>query len=357
MDMQGYFTTKGLALSAKLLTGTVLTISRVVAGNGQTQTTAATLSGPRQTLAVNSPTRSGNTAIIPVTLVAAGASANYTLTELGVYAKDPDEGEILYKIYKLSQPVNVVAGSSMVLRFYLEETVSQNLDAVVECSPAGLITEEIFHPVRDKVMTESCPSRTVSVDAGDLQTFLNRLPKLVTENLTIQVSGITSDFITLKSFYGSGSITIKADASAGCTFKRCIHVNDCCCNIWLDGLTFDDAEQLEKTAMVLVWFSSNVHIMKCSFSGAGAGIAISVSGVSHARVIECAIQNFSVALDGHNNAMIFVMNCSDVSGNTTGVQAGYGTITLLGGTPNLLGGAANYKYSGALIVSTGNVLL
>ncbi len=110
--MQGYFTTKGLALSAKLLTGDTLSISRVVAGSGQTQTTAAALSGPCQTLAVNAPTHSGDTATIPATLAAASASGSYNLTELGVYANDSDEGEILYKIYKLSKPVSITAGSS-----------------------------------------------------------------------------------------------------------------------------------------------------------------------------------------------------------------------------------------------------
>lgn len=187
--MQGYFTPKGMALSAKLLAGAALTVSRVVAGSGQTQAAATALSDPRQTLAVNSPTHSGNTAAIPATLAAASASESYTLTELGVYANDPDEGEILYKLYQLSEPVDITAGSSMVLRFYLEETVSQDPDVAVICSPAGLVTEEAFNPVQERVLQTAAPTRTVTVQAADLPAYISGLPRLLAENLRIYVSG------------------------------------------------------------------------------------------------------------------------------------------------------------------------
>lgn len=121
-----------------------------MAGSGKTgePLIATSLPQVRQKLAVNTPTHNGNTAVIPATLAAAAAEEDYTLTELGVYASDPDKGEILYKVYKLSAPVAIAAGSQMVLRFYLEETVSQDVDITVVCSPAGLITEEDFAPAR-----------------------------------------------------------------------------------------------------------------------------------------------------------------------------------------------------------------
>ena len=206
MDMQGYFTTKGLALSAKLAAGSVLTISRVVAGSGKTQTTAAALPGPCQTLAVNSPTQSGNTATIPATLAAASASGSYTLTELGVYANDPDEGEILYKISKLSNPVIITAGSQTVLRFYLEETVSEDLNVAVSCSPAGLITEEKFSHVRDKVMaTNRMTAVTRTLATGELQAFLDSLPRLLTGNVTVNVSGTLTEALSLHNFTARAS--------------------------------------------------------------------------------------------------------------------------------------------------------
>ena len=77
----------------------------------------------------------------------------------------------------------------MVLRFYLEETVSQDLEVSVPCSPAGLITEEMFKPVRDKVQAASVPERRVVLAAADLQAYLDSLPRLLTEYYQITVSG------------------------------------------------------------------------------------------------------------------------------------------------------------------------
>ena len=78
MDIQGYFTAKGLALSAKLLSGATLHVTRVAAGSGNTAkpASAAVLPQIRQTLAVNTPSHRGNTAVIPATLVAALAAAD-----------------------------------------------------------------------------------------------------------------------------------------------------------------------------------------------------------------------------------------------------------------------------------------
>ena len=43
MSLQGFYTTNGLALAAKLAAGTGLTITRVTAGSGETAESAAAL--------------------------------------------------------------------------------------------------------------------------------------------------------------------------------------------------------------------------------------------------------------------------------------------------------------------------
>ncbi len=343
-------------LSAKLLTGAALVITRVVAGSGETQTTAGSLSQPCQTLAVNSPTRNGNNSTIPATLAAVSASGNYTLTELGVYANDPAEGEILYKIYRLAHPVNIVAGSSLALRFYLEETVSLDLGVTVECSPAGLLTEADLTPVKEKLFAVSTGSRSVSLEASQLQAFLESLPRLLTENITITVSGTTDEYIYIKNFYGSGSIKLQADAG-GFTIQRQLQVDDCSIDIWLDGLTFDDSAGLDYDAKLLVWYSGSVHVSDCAFSGADTGTAIQVGYTSNARVKDCSIKNFERALDTTSNSMASLQNCADVAGNTFGIMSSWGALVwLAGNTPELLGGASNYK-NGGLIAKVDGTLL
>ena len=183
MEIQGFFTKKGLALAAKLAAGETLKITRAVAGAGQTAQTASALSQIRQNLTAGRPRRRGNTAILPVTLAAGMTETSYTLREIGLYAQDPDEQEILYKVYQLSEPVGIFPDSRLVLRFYLEETVSEALNMTVVCSPAGLITEEDFAPVRDKVEKTSVGyAETVRVTAAELPGYIRSLPRLLLKN-------------------------------------------------------------------------------------------------------------------------------------------------------------------------------
>ena len=140
MELLGYFTSKGKALSAKLLMGDALKITRVAAGDGSTPADASALERDCQALPVGTMTRSGDTVSLPVTLTAAAAETSYTLKEVGIYADDPEEGEILYRIYRLSQPMAITAGGQLTIRFSLKETVSEAAEVTVSGTPAGLLT-------------------------------------------------------------------------------------------------------------------------------------------------------------------------------------------------------------------------
>lgn len=140
MELLGHFTSKGKALSAKLLMGDTLKITRITAGDGSTSAEAAALVRDCQALSVGTMTRSGATVSLPVTLTAAAAETSYTLKEVGIYADDPQEGEILYRIYRLSQPMSITAGGQLTVRFFLKETVSETANVTVSGTPAGLLT-------------------------------------------------------------------------------------------------------------------------------------------------------------------------------------------------------------------------
>lgn len=141
MEFVGFHTTKGLALSAKLLTGTALNITRVTAGAGETAPEAVVLAQEHQTLAVAAPRRDGTTVTLPVTLLAAQAEEDYALREVGIYARDPEEGEILYRVYRLDQPVDIAAGGQLVARMDLRETVGLATVVAVQTTAAGLLTQ------------------------------------------------------------------------------------------------------------------------------------------------------------------------------------------------------------------------
>ena len=213
MNIQGTYTNKGLALTAKTAAGACLRVTRVVGGSGHTTDVPNAVALPeiRQTLTVGEARCTGNTAVLPVTLAAVGQRSTYTLAELGVYAEAPDEGEILYCVYRLDEPVTIQAGSDTVLRFYLRQTVSEDGGAMVLCSPAGLITESDCAPVRKMVLAVGAPQRYVTVPASELQTYLDALPRLLTEHHVITLRGTNSNIVSVKDFYGCGSLTLRAD--------------------------------------------------------------------------------------------------------------------------------------------------
>ena len=175
MNIQGTYTNKGLALAAKTAAGACLRVTRVVGGSGHTTDVPNAVQLPeiRQTLAVGEARCTGNTAVLPVTLATVGQRSTYTLTELGVYAENPGEGEILYCVYRLDELVTIQAGSDTVLRFYLRQTVSKDGGAEVLCSPAGLITESDCGPVRRKVLAKIPANRTVTVPMEELADYIS----------------------------------------------------------------------------------------------------------------------------------------------------------------------------------------
>ena len=237
MNIQGIYTSKGLALTAKTSAGACLRVTRMVGGSGHTTDipNAAALSEIRQTLAVGEARCAGNTAVLPVTLAAVGLESSYTLTELGIYAEDPDEGEILYCVYRLNEPTTIQAGSDTVLRFNLRQTISDDGGVEVLCSPAGLITESDCAPVRKKVLAVSAPSRTVTVPMEELADYISSLPRLLTEKLTIKVSGEWTGMIPIVGFYGCGTLSIQGEGTA--IVHGGIQVCNCGCMVWLEKLT------------------------------------------------------------------------------------------------------------------------
>lgn len=360
MEIQGFFTAKGLALSAKLLSGETLEVTRVTAGSGHTDkpTTATTLPQIQQDLAVNTPTYNGSTAVIPATLVAAQARTSYTLTELGVYAKDPDEGEILYKVYQLSDEVDITAGSREVLRFYLEETVSQDLNMTAVCSPAGLITEESFLPVRDLVLAKQTPTRKCYLDVSQLQAFLDSLPRLLTEYIYIYLSGTLDEPLRLIGFHGSGGIMLIKDTSAEtCVFQRQITVGYCSVFIMMQNLTLQKTDDTDDAAVRII-HGRDVYLSGCTLSGNGVGNGVQVEMASTVYLEGSALSDFASAVQVTYSSLLSVNGESGgFHDNTCGVHVWHGGIVLLGGgAPKLLGGSYNSKVGGMIVNADGTLL-
>lgn len=363
MNIQGTYTNKGLALTAKTAAGACLRVTRVVGGSGHTTDVpnAAQLSEIRQTLAVGEARCTGNTAVLPVTLAAVGLESSYTLTELGIYAEDPDEGEILYCVYRLDEPVTIQAGNDTVLRFYLRQTVSEDGGAAVLCSPAGLITESDCAPVRQKVLATGAPRRDVSLSASELQAYLDTLPRLLTEHYVITLSGTASEEVSVNGFYGCGSLMLQANNLGDCVFKRELRVLNCRLPVQMEKLKWELDETANKYRYCLPCQKSMVYADGCSFNGcAKNGRGVGAFYNSYAVLADCAFHDLECAVSTSWGGFVGIFGdnpTEDYSNNQVGICHIRGGLVLLGElVPDTLGGTYNAKEGMSAIIKGGKFI-
>ena len=147
-------TEKGLSLQAKLIKGTSLIITRAVSGTGyvtpallQKQTA---ISGEKQALAFRTVTYPAvGKCAVPVVLKNEGLTNGYTATQIGIYAMDPDDGEILYLISQAENGTGTevpseaeVASYSASWTFYMQYGHADNVTVVVD--PSDAVTAELL---------------------------------------------------------------------------------------------------------------------------------------------------------------------------------------------------------------------
>lgn len=144
-------TTKGLALQAKLISGTNLNITRAVTGAGYVNPTLlpsqTAVTTPKQTLAFRTISYpAAGKAAVPVYLTNDGITTGYTATQVGFYATDPDEGEILYFIAQANSGTGTVVpsasempGFSAEWTFYFQYGQADGVTVIVD--PSNTVTQ------------------------------------------------------------------------------------------------------------------------------------------------------------------------------------------------------------------------
>ena len=152
-------TNKGVSLQSKILEGRCgLTITKCMTGAGSVAAvnlkTQTAVSSPKQAATLQPFVRKGNEITIPILITNIGLSASYNLWQIGFYAKDPDEGEILYAIAQASSARYIPSeseskGYSLVVNFKFAISSDGAVDITID--PAGLVTMESFVVVADSV--------------------------------------------------------------------------------------------------------------------------------------------------------------------------------------------------------------
>ena len=349
MSFQGFYTTKGLALAAQIAAGTKLTITKVTAGSGETAKTAAALAQEQQTLTAGTAAVSGETAVLPVTLAETSVPAAYSLTELGVYARDPDAGVILFQVFRLEKPLPLTAGGENAYRFYLKQTMGA-AGIAVTCSPAGLLTDEDLQPLRTSLakkpdaVQESTVlhvAKTGSDENGDgseaapyltIQKAVNTLPRLLLHRVIIRVHGGTYDEdVVLAAFCGHENLVLQG-ASGESVRVKTVYVYQCIPTVFVENLTLTGV--LASYYNVSLVFSDCRSVLANQITCTGA-VASAVGGafrfniVGMAQVTNCVISNKPIAIDV-NGAVVYLNSSDKGTNNTVGIRCGSG-YGMLGG--------------------------
>ena len=145
---------KGLNLLTKLLTGDTLTLTRVMVGSGRLQDiadtqTITTLIHPVAAAASTIPSISGNTCSFIVEYrsdMNGGLEEGFWLNEFGVYAFDPDIGEVLIYYGMLGEYPQYVAaydgGSVDIRRFPVTIVLTNDVHVSIDYQPIVFMSAE-----------------------------------------------------------------------------------------------------------------------------------------------------------------------------------------------------------------------
>ena len=255
--------------------------------------------------------------------------------------------------------MTIQAGSDTVLRFYLRQTVSEDGGAMVLCSPAGLITESDCAPARKMVLAADAPNRTVTVPMEKLADYLAHLPRLLTERLTIEVSGEWTGMIPIVGFYGCGTLSIQGEGTA--IVHGGIQVCNCGCMVWLEKLTMKATAEMAAEGGYLLYCASAAAVWTtgCTIVGQRNLTGVRATDSSLVSLISSSVTGCTYALETTTSSIAALAHTSGAgyADNVTGVYAYNGGIAIFGPQiPDLLGGTSNRKKGGAIVREDGTLL-
>lgn len=152
----GTYTKRGLALLSKLTQGSSLKITKAVLGTGYVNPTElanqTSVSGSRQNLLFKPESYPENGVCkLPMFVTNEGLTSGYIAKQIGLYAMDPDLGEILFFISQSEHGTEIPSESIMpdysaVWSFYFRYGQADNVSVTVD--PSHTITEDMLNEVR-----------------------------------------------------------------------------------------------------------------------------------------------------------------------------------------------------------------
>jgi len=150
----GVLTAAGRALQAKVEAGTTLVLTKIKLGDGTEQMSAVDsltdLVGPKAILGISSATSEDDVATITGVMSATQLTAGFYCREWGLFADDPDEGEILYMITIDAQPEWLPASTEAAqvsATYAMNIAVANATNIEVNIDPAGLVDVDMLNEI------------------------------------------------------------------------------------------------------------------------------------------------------------------------------------------------------------------
>lgn len=222
----------------------------------------------------------------------------------------------------------------------------------------GAASQSDVDNINQKVSFKQSLSRSVTVNAAMLVSYINGLDRFVTDLLTIKVnSGTVTDAVDLSGFFGDGRIVIQsASGSNDVTLAGGVVAYRCQLEINLLNLNISGMDDSQKAAVATL-SGGYMQISNCVISQSGSATrGISVGTGSKLYMYGGSISGFSTAVLCQHTGTLSLNDVS-ASGNTTGGFVWAGGIILLGGsTPDTIGGSSNGKAGGIIVKANGTLL-
>lgn len=234
-------TNKGLALQAKLISGATMAITRAVTGTGTVDASLlqqqTAVSGEKQAMTFRpvSYPETGKCSV-PVYLTNEALTTGYTIMQIGIYANDPDEGEILYFLCQAESgtgtPVPSVyenPGFSAEWNFTFQYGQADNVSVTVD--PANTVTRA---EMNEKIAAETA------------NRLLSNLPNpaKATGNLLYRGNIITSNAQSADKYTSIGIYKVYLDGASGSDFNFPTPYGIFVVNASIDGTSYDYVSQM-----------------------------------------------------------------------------------------------------------------
>ena len=242
-------TNKGRVLQAKVEAGETLSLTKLklgsgIIGEGQSLEALTDLVSPEQNLGIAEKTALENGLTeIKATITNAGLEEGYYVRELGVFAQDPDEGEILYAVTTDTAPDYLPAqGSATVLSqefaIYIATSNVDHIEATIDPTALATVgfvnltidahnTSDAAHENRfslfqkiatlgDEIVKKLALTTTITViNALQTNSWFGQLLQMVLNASGVKYSMAQNGYICLGEFFGG--LIIQWGYSSGTT--------------------------------------------------------------------------------------------------------------------------------------------